>query len=488
MFITRKHISRRTMLQGMGVTMALPLLEAMVPARTALAQTALGKVRLSAIEMVHGSAGATVPGLAKNLWSPAATGKAFDLSPSSLAPLEPFREHLTIISNTDVRNAEAFELPEIGGDHFRSSAVFLTQSHPRQTQGSDVRAGLSLDQYYAQRHGQDTPIPSMQLCIEPVDQAGGCSYGYSCVYTDSISWSAPNTPMPMIRDPRVAFDQLFGVGATPGERRERRAEDKSILDLMTSQLGRLRRELGAADRVRLTQYLDDVREIERRIQKVEAYNASGESRELPGAPIGVPDSFDEHVRLMFDLQVLAFASDTTRVFSFKMGRDASSRVYPESGVSTGFHPASHHQDREDRILEFEKINRYHIGLLPVLLQEVEGDAGRRQEPAREHAGALRLADGQLEHPQPQEVPAVPDGPRRRRAEGRPAPEGAGCHADGQPDAERAAHARPGRHQDLRRQHEPDGPEQRGGTDGRRRLTDTGYRIPGPSSLLEIRAW
>jgi len=371
MFITRKHISRRTMLQGMGVTMALPLLEAMVPARTALAQTALGKVRLSAIEMVHGSAGATVPGLAKNLWSPAATGKAFDLSPSSLAPLEPFREHLTIISNTDVRNAEAFELPEIGGDHFRSSAVFLTQSHPRQTQGSDVRAGTSLDQYYAQKYGQDTPIPSMQLCIEPVDQAGGCSYGYSCVYTDSISWSAPNTPMPMIRDPRVAFDQLFGVGATPGERRERRAEDKSILDLMTAQLGRLRNELGAADRVRLTQYLDDVREIERRIQKVEAYNASGESRELPGAPIGVPDSFDEHVRLMFDLQVLAFASDTTRVFSFKMGRDASSRVYPESGVSTGFHPASHHQDREDRILEFEKINRYHIGLLPYFFKKLK---------------------------------------------------------------------------------------------------------------------
>ncbi len=370
MFITRKHISRRTMLRGMGVTMALPMLEAMVPARTAHAQAAAGKVRLSAIEMVHGSAGATVIGAQKHLWSPAATGTAFDLSPSSLAPLEPFRDHLTIISNTDVRNAEAFELPEIGGDHFRSSAVFLTQAHPRQTQGSDVRAGTSLDQYYAQRFGQETPIPSMQLCIESVDQAGGCSYGYSCVYTDSISWSAPNTPMPMIRDPRVAFDQLFGVGATPGERRERRAEDKSILDLMSDQLGRLRRELGAADQRRLALYLDDVREIERRIQKVEAYNASGEARELPGAPIGVPDSFDEHVRLMFDLQVLAFASDTTRVFSFKMGRDASSRVYPESGVSTGFHPASHHQDREERILEFEKINRYHIGLLPYYFKKL----------------------------------------------------------------------------------------------------------------------
>jgi len=331
MFITKKHISRRAVLRGMGVTMALPMLEAMVPARTVFAKTAAGKVRLAAIEMVHGSAGATKFGLQKNLWSPAAVGKAFDLSPSSLAPLEPFRDYLTIVSNTDVRNAEAFELPEIGGDHFRSSAVFLTQAHPLQTQGSGVRAGISLDQIYAQKFGQETPIPSMQLCIEAVDQAGGCSYGYSCVYTDTISWAGPNAPLPMIRDPRLAFDQLFGVGATPEERAIRRAEDKSILDLISSQLSRLNQEIGAADRTRLANYLDEVREIERRIQKVEAYNKSGEVRELPTSPVGVPDSFDDHVKLMFDLQAVAFASDTTRVFSFKMGRDASSRVYPESG-------------------------------------------------------------------------------------------------------------------------------------------------------------
>src|SRR5512139_14953 len=240
MFLTRKHLSRRTMLRGMGVTMALPLLEAMVPARTALAKTAAGKVRLSAIEMVHGSAGATVIGAKKHLWSPAAAGKNFDLAPSSLAPLEPFRQHLTIVSNTDVRNAEAFELPEIGGDHFRSSAVFLTQAHPRQTQGSDVRAGTSLDQYYAQKYGQDTPIPSMQLCIEAIDQAGGCAYGYSCVYTDSISWASPTQPLPMIRDPRTAFDQLFGVGATPEARAARRQKDKSILDWITTEVNRLK--------------------------------------------------------------------------------------------------------------------------------------------------------------------------------------------------------------------------------------------------------
>jgi len=371
MYITRKHISRRAVLRGMGVTMALPLLEAMVPARTALARTPAGKVRLAAIEMVHGSAGATKFGLQKNLWSPAAMGKNFDLSPSALAPLEPFRDYLTIVSNTDVRNAEAFELPEIGGDHFRSSAVFLTQSHPFQTQGSNVRAGVSLDQMYAQKFGQETPIPSMQLCIEAVDQAGGCSYGYSCVYTDTISWAGTNQPLPMVRDPRVAFDQLFGVGATPQERAARRAEDKSILDLISSQLGRLNKELGAADQRRLASYLDEVREIERRIQKVEAYNKSGEPREMPEAPVGVPDSFDDHVKLMFDLQALAFASDTTRVFSFKMGRDASSRVYPNSGVSTGFHPASHHADREERVLDFQKINRYHVGMLPYFLKKLK---------------------------------------------------------------------------------------------------------------------
>ena len=371
MFITRKHISRRAVMRGLGVTLALPLLEAMVPARTVFAKTAAGKVRLAAIEMVHGSAGATKFGLQTNLWSPATVGRDFDLTPSALAPLEPFRDYLTIVSNTDVRNAEAFELPEIGGDHFRSSAVFLTQAHPLQTQGSGVRAGVSIDQLYAQRFGQETPIPSMQLCIEAVDQAGGCSYGYSCVYTDTISWSGPNSPLPMIRDPRLAFDQLFGVGATPEERAARRAEDKSILDLISGQLTRLNKELGAADRVRLSSYLDEVREIERRIQKVEEYNRSGEPREMPAAPIGVPDSFDEHVKLMFDLQVLAFASDSTRVFSFKMGRDASSRVYPSSGVSTGFHPASHHGDREDRIAEFQKINKYHVGMLPYFLQKLK---------------------------------------------------------------------------------------------------------------------
>ena len=373
--LTKKHLSRRAVLKGMGVTVALPVLDAMLPAATALAKTSAAssssKIRLICMEMVHGSAGATPIGLKKNLWSPEKVGRDFDLTSSSLSSLEAFRDDITIVSNTDVRNAEAFTLPEIGGDHFRASAVFLTQSHPKQTQGSDVLAGTSLDQLYAAKFGQDTPIPSMQLSIENVDQAGGCVYGYSCVYTDTISWSSPTTPMPMVRDPRVVFDQLFGVGATPEERAANRRAAKSILDWITSQVTNLRKELGASDRARLNDYLENIREIERRIQQVEARNASGESRELPDAPIGVPDSFSEHVKIMMDLQVVAFASDVTRVFSFKLGRDGSSRSYPESGVSTGFHPASHHGEREERIMDYAKINKYHVSMVPYLLEKLK---------------------------------------------------------------------------------------------------------------------
>jgi uncharacterized protein DUF1552 len=374
MFITNKQLPRRSVLKGLGATIALPFLDAMVPAR-ALAAGAAGankKLRLVAIEMVHGSAGSTALGIKKNLWAPAGIGSAFDLAPTSLVSLEPYREHLTIVSNTDVRNAEAFTAPEIGGDHFRSSAVFLTQVHPKQTQGSDVHAGTSVDQIFAKQYGQDTPIPSMQLCIENVDQAGGCSYGYSCTYTDSISWASPTQPLPMTRDPRAVFDQLFGVGATPQERAERRSEDRSILDWLGTATARLKKELGVADRARLTEYLDEVREIERRIQQVEAHNTSGEARELPEAPIGVPDSFSEHVKLMFDLQALAFASDITRVFAFKLGRDASNRVYPESGFKGAFHSSSHHGEREDRIIDFQKINTYHVSMVPYLLEKLRG--------------------------------------------------------------------------------------------------------------------
>ncbi|MDH4063321.1 MAG: DUF1552 domain-containing protein [Acidobacteriota bacterium] len=374
MFITRQHLSRRTVLRGMGVTIALPFLDAMRPAGVLRAQGRRQPVRLIAMEMVHGSAGSTAFGIKKNMWAPAETGRSFDLSPSSLRPLAPYRDHLTIVSNTDCRNAEAFLPPEIGADHFRTAAVFLTQARPKQTQGSDVYAGTSLDQIYAQNVGQETPIPSMQLCIENVDQAGGCSYNYSCVYTDTISWASPTDPMPMIRDPRAVFDQLFGVGATPEARRTRRQDDQSILDWVAASVNDLKQKLGAADQARLSDYLDDVREIERRIQKVESANTSGEPRELPDAPVGVPDAYEEHVTLMCDLQAVAFASDVTRIFSFKLSRDVSNRVFKDSGSSTAFHTASHHLDRDDRVTDFQKINTYHVGLLPHLLDKLKATA------------------------------------------------------------------------------------------------------------------
>jgi Protein of unknown function (DUF1552) len=381
-FIAGKHLHRRTVLRGLGTSVALPLLDAMAPARGLWSKTAhavsLDRTRLVCIEMVHGAAGASDWGATQHLWSPADTGSQFDLTPSALSPLEPFRKYLTVVSDTDVRPAEAVLPMEIGGDHFRSSAVFLTQAHPKQTESSDVRAGTSLDQIYAKRFGQDTPIPSMQLCIENVDQAGGCAYGYSCVYTDMISWASPTEPLPMIRDPRMAFDQLFGAGGSTKERASRRRATSSVLDYITAQVADLNRRLDASDRQRMERYLEDVREIERRIQKVEARNSTGEPRELPGAPAGVPDSFDEHVKLMFDLQALAFQADITRVFSFKMGRDASGRVYPESGVTKGFHPASHHGGKPAAITEFGQINRYHVSLLPYFLQKLQslqdGDA------------------------------------------------------------------------------------------------------------------
>ncbi|MSR36429.1 MAG: DUF1552 domain-containing protein [Gemmatimonadetes bacterium] len=381
-FITGKHLPRRTFLRGAGATVALPLLDAMLPSgkrwNAAAAAAGIDRPRLVAIEIVHGSAGSSDFGIANNLFAPAKVGRDFDLTPTSMVSLEDYKDHLTIISNTDVRMAEAYDPHEIGGDDFRSSAVFLTQAHPKQTMGSDVYVGTSLDQLYAQRFGQDTPIPSMQLCIENIDQSGGCAYGYTCLYTDSISWTSPTEPLPVIRDPRVAFDTLFGAGATADERKSRMRTNASILDWITGRIGELSRGLGAADKQRLDNYLDNIREVERRIQIVETRNASGEQRELPGAPAGVPDHFGDHMHLMWDLQALAFQSDMTRVFSLKMGRDSSARVFPDAGTDASFHPASHFGSAPEKILDFHKINRYHISMLPYFLEKLkniqEGDS------------------------------------------------------------------------------------------------------------------
>jgi hypothetical protein len=371
MFITKKHVSRRTVLRGAGIALGLPFLESMVPAQTPVAKTAANpKSRLCCIEMVHGSAGATGEGSNKHYWSPEKTGSDFTFS-QSLEPLAPYRDYLTIISDTDLHPATAWSAAEEGADHFRSSAVYLTAAHPKMTEGSDYFVGTSIDQLYAQKFGQDTPLPSIQLCIEMVDASGACDYGYACVYADTISWASPTTPLPMTIDPRTAFENLFGEGGTPEDRAARQRVNRSILDWISKDVSRLRRGLGAADRTRLDAYLDDVREIERRIQRIEKYNASGEARQLPAAPLGVPDSYEEHVRLMFDLQALAFMTDTTRVSAFKLSRDVSGRVWPESGVKTPFHPCSHHGENPEKIAEFAKLNRYHVSLLPYFLEKLK---------------------------------------------------------------------------------------------------------------------
>ena len=452
MLISKQRISRRTVLQGMGATVALPSSRSDAPGARGRSDG-----RSPASSGSSPSKWSTAPPAARRSASRRTcgrrprSGRTSISRPACCSPLEPYRQFITIVSHTDVRNAEAFTGPEIGGDHFRSAAVFLTQAHPHQTQGSDLKAGTSIDQLVAQKFGQDTPIPSMQLCIENVDQAGGCFYGYSCAYTDSISWKSPEEPLPMIRDPRLVFDQLFGVGATAEARAARRKKDRSILDWVTESTNRLNKRLGAADKARLDDYLEDVREVERRIQKVEAFNSSGEQREQPTAPIGVPDSYEEHVKLMFDLQAIAFASDITRVFAFKMSRDVSNRVYRDAGVTTGFHIASHHQDRDDRILDFAKINKYHVSLLPYFFDRLKKTTEGDRNLLENVVDHLRIADGQLERAQPQALPAVPGRPRRRRAQGQPAPQGGGRHADGECDA-RADAEDWHRDRSVRRQH------------------------------------
>ena len=313
--------------------------------------------------------------------------------------------------------AEAFEAPEIGGDHFRSSAVFLTQSHPKQTQGSDLYVGTSLDQIVARRIGQDTAIPSMQLCIENLDQAGGCYYNYACAYTDTISWASPERAAP--------DDSQSARRVRPAVRRRRtttriaaarRKANQSILDWIVGEVAALKRELGATDRQRVDQYLENIRELERRIQAVEARNTSGEARELPEAPAGVPDSFEEHMKLMFDFQVLAFESDMTRVISFKTGRDASSRAYPgerhEQGLPPGVAPWRP-RGGDPRLQPDQPLPRQHAAVLPRQAARTRRKATRNLlEKTIDH---LRLADGRRQHPQPSPLPADSARSRQRRA-------------------------------------------------------------------------
>jgi hypothetical protein len=346
----------------MGVTLGLPLLDAMAPAQTPLRQTAAGtrRTRLACIEMVHGAAGSAEDASSRHYWSPAQEGADFEFS-YSLEPLAPFREYITIVSGTDARQADAFEPAEVGADHFRSSAVFLTAAHPKQTDGADLRKGISIDQLYAQSMAQDSHCPSIQLGIEMVDPTGSYGFHYSAAYSDAVSWASPTTPLHAEINPRVVFEKLFGSAPAAG----------SILDGTAHDAAQLKSTVGPSDARRMEEYRAEIRGVERRIQAIERHNASGDKRELTAAPLGVPDSWEEHIKLMFDLQVLAFAAEITRVSSFKMSHDVSNRTFPESGVKTPFHSLSHHEEKPAKIAEFATLNRYHAGCVPYFLEKLK---------------------------------------------------------------------------------------------------------------------
>lgn len=373
-FITGKYLPRRTFLRGAGAAIALPFMDAMVPAgrlwRDPTRQTA-ASTRLVCIEESMGAAGSNRWGDSQHLFSPAQVGRDFEIAPTSqLASLQEFQDYMTIVSDTDCRMAEAYNADEIGGDHDRSTGVFLTQSHPKQTQGSDLFLGTSLDQIHARRVGTDTALPSLELCLEGIDRGGGCAYNYHCAYTTTLAWASPDQPLPPIREPRAVFERLFGSGDTPEDRAARRRTDRSMIDWIATEVARLRRELGAADRAALDEYVTHIREIERRIQLVEARNASGEEREMPEAPSGVPDDWEEHIRLMFDLQVLALQADLTRVITFKTGFDQSNRSFPQSGTNKSIHGASHHGNVPEDILDYNKINTYRTSQLGYFLAKM----------------------------------------------------------------------------------------------------------------------
>jgi hypothetical protein len=352
MFITKTSISRRAVLRGMGASLALPFLDAMVPASTALAKTAATPaLRFGAVFVPMGER----PGF----WTPKTTGSGFELTPI-LQPLEPFRDSLVIVSNLD---------RPPGGTHAVSTATWLTGSAPKRTEAEDFLAGISLDQVIASRIGGDTALPSLEVATE--DQAGyigACDVGYSCAYMSTIAWKGATTPLPMQINPRVIFERLFGRPGSPAERAARLRGDQSILDSIRQDVASLERGLGSRDRVRLTEYLDHVREIEQRIARAERQTTT--ELEIPDAPVGVPATFEEHVGVLLELMAVAFEADLTRVFSFMMNREASQVVFPAIGINEPWHHISHHGNDAEKLASLVKINTWHMSLFGKFLQRL----------------------------------------------------------------------------------------------------------------------
>jgi len=357
MFVTKKHLPRRTFLKGMGVSLALPLLDSMIPARTLLARTAAQPLpRLGFVYVPHGAI--------MDKWTPATAGDGFEFTPI-LKPLEPFRDHLNVVGGLGHRAADTTAV------HSLSPTTWLSGVRPKATQGVDAYAGVTADQIAAQKIGQDTILPSMELATEDHSGLiGSCDRDYGCIYMNTLSWRTPTTPMPMEINPRKVFARMFGQGGSAAERLARIKEDKSILDAITKDVAGLQLQLGPSDRETMTQYLENVREIERRIRRAEQ-SQGDEDLTLPSRPAGVPFDYQEHIKLMYDLMALAYQADVTRVITFMISREVSNRTYPQVGVTDGHHAISHHQNRPEKMEKNVRIQTYNISQFGYFLEKLK---------------------------------------------------------------------------------------------------------------------
>ena len=355
MIITKKALPRRTFLRGMGTTLALPLLDAMVPSMTALAATAAQPVRR--LGFVYIPMGAHMP-----RWTPPGEGKLGELSPI-LKPLAKVADQLTVVTNLELKNAYP-------GTHATSNSSFLSAATAKWTESNDYYLGTTVDQIAAQHIGRETRLPSLELAMDLLTTVGQCDNGYACVYQNNLSWSSPTTPLPAEAHPRVAFERLFGDGGTSAERLSELRKSASLLDWVKEDIARLQKKLGPGDRGRVNEYLDTVREVERRIQKAEASTADSPLRDLD-RPVGVPAAYGDHARLMFDLQVLALQGDVTRVITFQLARETSNRSYPEIGITEAHHPLTHNNGNQEMLAKVAKINEVHVSLFAYFLEKLQ---------------------------------------------------------------------------------------------------------------------
>jgi hypothetical protein len=358
MVVTKMALPRRTFLRGVGATLALPLLDAMVPALSARSAAATSVPRLGFVYFANGAN--------MESWTPKTPGSRLALSPT-LAPLEAFREQMVVLTGLAQRQGES--MGDGNGEHSRASAVWLNGVHPKFTEGADVRAGVTVDQLAAAELGRQTPLASLEIALEPNFLVGNCDNGYSCVYMNTISWRNPTTPLPMENNPRLVFERLFGDGASGAERLARIRRTRSILDAVADDMASIQRTLGSRDRATVRDYFDAVREVERRIERTEAHSSANIVSEVQ-RPLGIPASYEDHAKTMFDLLTLAYQADITRVSTYMLCREVSSRTYPEIGVSDQHHAVSHHQSDPDKLAQYAKINVYHTQLFAYFLEKL----------------------------------------------------------------------------------------------------------------------